>query len=181
MSLNSDSKEKLYGVSALLKFMSDDNSEHPKDIFDEFKLHGRVALVTGSNGGIGLEIALVLAELGAKVWGVDLLSSASKEFQLCSTYAKILHQTNNLNDESSQAERLVYRQLDVTDEAAVQEVFQEIVSTDRRLDVCVAAAGILPPEKSCIEVKAGEFKQVLDVKQVNHQKSYPHLLPDDTS
>lgn len=172
------------GVAALLTKLSegnkDDHHGHKassdsrsvgglKSIWDEFRLKGRIGLVTGGNGGLGLEIALVLAELGAKVWVLDLADKPSEEFKACARHAQQLHrQQHGQSIESSSFreeadDRLIYRKVDVTDSVALTELLQEIVSTDRRLDVCVAAAGILPPDKSCIEVTSQEFERVMSV------------------
>jgi NAD(P)-dependent dehydrogenase (short-subunit alcohol dehydrogenase family) len=42
--------------------------------YSKFDLHGKAALVTGGNGGIGLGMAEALAEAGADVciWGRNL-------------------------------------------------------------------------------------------------------------
>ncbi|KAI9625970.1 hypothetical protein KEM48_010670 [Puccinia striiformis f. sp. tritici PST-130] len=94
-----------------------------------------------------LESALALAELGAKVWALDLNDSPSAEFEASAVYAKAVYQETAVKlGEDPNKERLVYRRVDVTDENAVQEVCQEIVATDGSLDICVAAAGILPVE-----------------------------------
>lgn len=48
-----------------------------KQIFQEFQLDGQVAVVSGAYGGLGLEMALSLAEQGAKVYGFDLAPEPS--------------------------------------------------------------------------------------------------------
>ena len=44
-------------------------------ILDQFKLNGRIALVTGASRGLGQAMALGLAEAGADVVGLDIISS----------------------------------------------------------------------------------------------------------
>jgi NAD(P)-dependent dehydrogenase (short-subunit alcohol dehydrogenase family) len=54
----------------------------------EFSLADRVALVSGGNRGLGLEMALALIEAGARaVYCVDLPSRPSEEWQAVRTYA----------------------------------------------------------------------------------------------
>ncbi|KAH9461566.1 hypothetical protein MJO28_009203 [Puccinia striiformis f. sp. tritici] len=153
------------GVTAALTHARKDQDPGKfRTILDEFRLDGRVGLVTGANGGIGLESALALAELGAKVWALDLNDSPSAEFEASAVYAKAVYQETAVKlGEDPNKERLVYRRVDVTDENAVQEVCQEIVATDGSLDICVAAAGILPVEKRCIDVTSEEFQKVMSV------------------
>lgn len=45
-------------------------------ILDQFKLDGKVAIVTGSSTGLGQGISIALAEAGADVVGVDYVASA---------------------------------------------------------------------------------------------------------
>ncbi|WP_251082371.1 SDR family NAD(P)-dependent oxidoreductase [Frankia sp. Mgl5] len=46
---------------------------------DQFRLDGKVALVTGGARGIGAECARILAAAGASVMVTDVLSAAGKE------------------------------------------------------------------------------------------------------
>jgi NAD(P)-dependent dehydrogenase (short-subunit alcohol dehydrogenase family) len=154
------------GVAAALTHGSGDRGPSKfRTVIDEFRLDGRVGLVTGANGGIGLESALALAELGAKIWVLDLVDCPSTEFEACAVYAKAVYrETASRRGEDPEKERMVYRRVDVTDENALQQICQEIVATDGRLDICIAAAGILPAEKSCLDVSSEEFQKVMNVK-----------------
>lgn len=51
-------------------------------ILDQFKLDGKVAIVTGAARGLGQAIALGLAEAGADVAAVDILETAGTEKQI---------------------------------------------------------------------------------------------------
>ena len=74
-------------------------------ILDKFKLDGKVALVTGSNQGIGQQYAVALAEAGADVIGVSyvddfaetekLISATGREFK---SYVSDFSNRNSLHE-----------------------------------------------------------------------------------
>ena len=89
-------------------------------------LEGRVVLVTGASGGIGEATAVALAEEGAKV---------------------ALHAHRNRKNAEALRERLpegqgLVVQADVSDEAAVEAMYGEILAGFGRLDDIVVNAGI---------------------------------------
>ena len=91
-----------------------------------FDLSGRIALVTGGNGGIGLGMARGLGRSGATVIiagrNEEKSSSALRELQSAGIRAESLP-------------------TDVTDEAAVQRLFAQVRDRHGRLDVLVNNAG----------------------------------------
>lgn len=95
--------------------------------FKPFDLTGKVALVTGGNGGIGLGMAEGMAQAGAKVavWGQNPEKNAKAEERLKATGVEVLVQ-----------------QVDVNDEAAIVKAVAEVVERFGRLDFCAANAGV---------------------------------------
>jgi len=92
-----------------------------------FNLTGKVALVTGGNGGIGLGMAEALARAGADVciWGRNKEKNKAAETVLKSHGGQVLTQV-----------------CDVGEEEQVQECFAETVKTLGRVDSCFANAGV---------------------------------------
>jgi NAD(P)-dependent dehydrogenase (short-subunit alcohol dehydrogenase family) len=95
--------------------------------FNPFDLTGKVGLVTGGNGGIGLGMAEGLAAAGAKVaiWGQNPQKNADAEAKLKAYGVDVLVQT-----------------VDVNDEAAVVAGVAQVLKTLGRLDFCAANAGV---------------------------------------
>ena len=95
--------------------------------FTPFDLGGKVALITGGNGGIGLGMAEGLAAAGAKVaiWGQNPAKNAEAEKTLKALGGEVLVQS-----------------VDVTSEEAVIAGVAEVIDRFGRLDFCAANAGI---------------------------------------
>ena len=91
---------------------------------EQFRLDGRVAVVTGAAGGIGRATALVLAEAGARVAIADVDEAG-------------LNETASL-----MADALVVR-TDVSQKADVEELVGRTVRELGRLDVMANIAGII--------------------------------------
>jgi NAD(P)-dependent dehydrogenase (short-subunit alcohol dehydrogenase family) len=96
----------------------------PQNIFD---LTGRVAIVTGGNGGIGLGMAQALARAGCNVsiWGRNAEKNAAA--------------VAGLKDTPGQVEARI---CDVTDRASVQAAMDATLQAFGRVDGCFANAGI---------------------------------------
>jgi 2-dehydro-3-deoxy-D-gluconate 5-dehydrogenase len=105
-----------------------------------FDLTGRVAIVTGGNGGIGLGIAKGLAGAGAMVAiaGRNVAKTAAAVAEL-----------------ESLGGRAMAVEADVVDEAAVARMRRTVADSFGRIDILVANAGInvrkLPEEYSLAE------------------------------
>ncbi len=90
-------------------------------------MKGRVAIVTGAARGIGREICLKLAGLGADIVGVDLL-----EEELAQT----------LKDVKELGVKAVGKSTNVTDSAGMTEMVAEVVEEFGKVDIMVNNAGI---------------------------------------
>jgi 2-deoxy-D-gluconate 3-dehydrogenase len=112
-----------------------------------FDLTGKIALLTGGNGGIGLGMARGLGQSGATIIVVgrneEKSASALRELQSLGVRAESLP-------------------ADVTDEAAVQRVFARVRDRYGRLDILVNNAGSTvrkPPQDFTLD----EWNTVMDV------------------
>ena len=116
-----------------------------KNLFD---LTGKVALVTGGNGGIGVGMAEGLAKHGATVviWGTNEEKNARAVERLAETGSKI------------RAARI-----DVSDEAAVKKGVADILREFGRLDAAIANAGISIGRKNLFEISIDDFRRMEDV------------------
>jgi len=128
-----------------------------------FNLEGKVALVTGGNGGIGLGMAEGLAQAGARV------VIAARDAQ------KSAAAVDALKALGSDAFALA---ADVTDEAAVTALFAQLAERCGRLDILVNNAGInvrKPPD----QLSLAEWHQVMDTNLTSAflccRAAYPQL------
>lgn len=116
-----------------------------KNLFD---LTGKVALVTGGNGGIGLGMAEGLAQHGAStiIWGQNEEKNAAALARLEKTGAEV---------------RAV--KVDVSDEDAVKAGIGAILDEFGHLDNAVANAGITIRRDSLFDISIEDFKRMEDV------------------
>ena len=114
-------------------------------------LTGRVALVTGGNGGPGLEAALAFLEAGARVvYCIDLPTQPSDVWTTVKEYAAA----------TGLQGRLEYVQGDVTAQQTMWNIAQEIGDKEGRLDVCVAGAGITDKATPPLDYAAADYDKV---------------------
>ncbi|HEX5998263.1 MAG TPA: glucose 1-dehydrogenase [Hyphomicrobiaceae bacterium] len=111
-----------------------------------FDLTGRVALVTGGNGGIGLGMARGLAEAGAAIAIAG--RNAAKSEAAAAELAKLGVRTAVVSG-------------DVTDPAQCQRLVAETVAQLGRLDILINNAGI-NIRKPAQDLAVAEWKEVIE-------------------
>ncbi|NIA67828.1 glucose 1-dehydrogenase [Pelagibius litoralis] len=114
-----------------------------------FDLSGKVALVTGGNGGIGLGIARGLAKAGAAL----AIVGRSPE--------KLAAATAELERLAAKGAKVMGLACDVSDEAAVAAMVEEIAAGLGRLDILVNNAGT-NIRKRPEDLAADEWHRVMD-------------------
>jgi NAD(P)-dependent dehydrogenase (short-subunit alcohol dehydrogenase family) len=117
-------------------------------MFKPFDLSGKVALVTGGNGGIGLGMAEGLAQAGAavEIWGTNAEKNARAVEKL------VAH-----------GGRVTSRVVDVSKEEAVVSAMQALLAEHGRLDACFANAGVANRWKSFLDIGGENYRRVMAI------------------
>lgn len=114
---------------------------------NDFRLDGKVVLVTGAVYGIGFEIACSLAEAGARIV-FNNLTQESVDLGI-----------DNYKKAGIEAKGYI---CDVTNEQQVQSLVERIKLEVGSVDILVNNAGIIK-RTPMIEMEAVDFRQVIDV------------------
>jgi NAD(P)-dependent dehydrogenase (short-subunit alcohol dehydrogenase family) len=118
-------------------------------MFKPFDLTGKVALITGGNGGIGLGMAQGLAQAGASVaiWGRSEEKNQKAEQQL-----------------KQDSDKVLSLKVDVADEKALIEAFGQTIEHFGRIDSIFANAGVSGAGSSAFaDMATADYRKVLAV------------------
>lgn len=113
-----------------------------------FDLTGKVCVITGGNGGIGLGMAEALAQAGANlsVWGTNAGKNAAAQEKLAAYGTKVTALT-----------------VDVSDEAAVTKAMAETHEEFGRIDQAIANAGIGLGVDSFLNLTGEQMRKLFSV------------------
>ena len=126
-------------------------SDAPEHLFNTlapqhlFSMRDQVVLITGAAGGIGLGLARGFAAAGARLMLADLSP-------------KVEERARQFREAGADASALVF---DVTDEAAIDAAFAEIVARHGRIDVLVNNAGVIV-RTPLLQLTRAEWQKVMD-------------------
>jgi NAD(P)-dependent dehydrogenase (short-subunit alcohol dehydrogenase family) len=118
-----------------------------ESVLQRFRLDGRVAVVTGGASGIGRATVLAFAEAGARVVIADRDEKASAAL------------VEEMRAAGQAADAMA---VDVSDEAAVEALFTEVMRRAGRLDVLVNNAGVNIRRPS-VELPLPDWEKVVAV------------------
>lgn len=128
------------------------------DIADQ---HGRVAVVTGANGGLGLASATALAGKGAHV-----VMAARDQAKAAHAHAEILA--------AHPAASLEIVELDLGSLASVEQAAARIATQHDRIDVLMCNAGVMALPQGTTE---DGFDLQMGINVLGHWALISHLLP----
>lgn len=127
-------------------------SSAASSVMSQFRLDGKVAVITGAGSGIGKAIAAVFVEAGAKVMIADLNADAAKV---------VAHSLNSRHGGTVAAASAA----NVADEASVVQLFNQTASTLGAVDCLVNCAGIYE-HTSFLDTPVEKIHRVLAVNTV---------------
>ncbi len=118
-------------------------------ILDQFKLDGKVAIVTGVSRGLGQGIAIALAEAGADIVGAGVSDMSAT--------AKEIHRAGR---------KFLPIKVDLKDKASVEKIVSAAKAEFGKIDILVNNAGIIT-RNEMLDFTEQEWDDVMDVNLKN--------------
>jgi len=120
-----------------------------KNILDSFRLDNKIALVTGSAGGMGAAIATALAEAGATVATHDRKPPTET--------------AHLIEEEGGHAARF---KADLSDPRGAEKLFRQVIDKFGRIDILVNNAGTIMREDA-VNVPLDDWQTVIQVNMTS--------------
>lgn len=121
------------------------------NIIDQFKIENKIALVTGGTSGLGFDMAVGLAQAGARICVNDIRDDKLEN-------AKILFKQNGID--------VFTVRFDVSSEEDVDRGISIIEEKIGCIDILINNAGIIK-RSPILEQKLSDYKQVLEINLVS--------------
>ncbi len=133
-----------------------------------FSLEGKVVMMTGAAGGIGVALSKGMAGIGAIMCNCDISEKGLKAL------------ADEIADEGGQSKSYV---MDVTDRGSIQSVIDSIVNEYGTIDVLVNVAGINKRE-GLMDVTEETYDKIMDINLKSvffiTQAVAPHMMKKHT-
>jgi len=127
-----------------------------KNMSDEIRFDGKVAIVTGAGGGLGRQHALELARRGAKLVINDLGGTVDGSAGSSEAAQKVVEEIKAMGGEA------IANGSSVTDDAGVKHMVEQAMAAYGRIDILIANAGILR-DKSFSKMEIADVEVVMNV------------------
>jgi NAD(P)-dependent dehydrogenase (short-subunit alcohol dehydrogenase family) len=137
-------------------------------------LEGRVAFVTGAARGQGRAYAVRLAREGADIVVSDICAPVSDTVPYDAATPEDLAETVRLVE--AEGRKVLARQVDIRDDAAVQALVADAVEQFGRLDILVANAGVLSWGRLW-ELTDEQWNSVIDVNLTGTWRTLRAVIP----
>lgn len=137
-------------------------------------LTGRVAFVTGAARGQGRAYAVRLAREGADVIICDICAPVSDTVPYVGSTPEDLAETARLVE--AEGRRVLSREVDIRDDAALRQLVADGVETFGRLDILVANAGVLSWGRLW-ELSDEQWNTVIDVNLTGTWRTLRAVIP----
>ena len=141
---------------------------------DNRSLRGKVALVTGAARGQGRWHAVRLARAGADVVAVDICAPVSASVGYPAATPDDLAETARAV--AAEGRKVLARQVDIRDDAALRRLVAETVEQFHRLDVLVANAAVLSWGRLW-ELSDEQWNSVIDVNLTGTWRTLRATVP----
>lgn len=125
------------------------------------KLDGKVAIITGAAGGIGIETAKLFLEEGAKLALVDLSEEDLKEA------------AESLNA----PDRVITIKADVSEEADVKNYVETTINEFERVDILFNNAGVTGKQTDIVDLELDDFKNIMSINAIGVFLGLKRVLP----
>jgi len=130
-------------------------------------MDNKVVLITGASGGIGREIALKFASLGAKI-ALNDISSQEENLK------KLKQEIKNLNTD------VEYFFADVSNLEEVERMISEVIKKFDKIDILVNNAGICQ-DRTLAKMTKEEWQKVIDINLTGVFNCTKSALPSITA
>lgn len=112
-----------------------------------FELKDKTAIVTGGSGGIGKDIVIALASVGANVILADILDESGEKIS---------------SEMRSKGLSVTYQRVDVTNSKSVKNLMEKSIDLYGTLDIVVNSAGLLS-DNEIINISDEEWSKIMKV------------------